>query len=255
MTHFYTTLPCDASLDVHPSNTSSKFVTELPNVIDLEGEWEVALSEIIIPGTWNNVLAKDYWFEVNNVRYTMPDGCYERIYDVLKVMVDILNRTGHAAAVVWTPHRVALGPRDYNIVMYVAGYRRVFMELSGQHTRMSFSSALGAMLRLRHLEYTGPTIIDSLGPAQLLQSSIAYVYLDIVEPIMVGDTKSQLLRMVFLDQRSKDSLHITYASPIYLPLKTKHFGSIEVNIMTDVGGSMPFKAEKSSLLLHFRRTS
>jgi hypothetical protein len=215
MTHFYITLLCDASLDVHPSNTSSKFITELPHVIDLDGEWEVALSEIIIPGIWNNVLAKDYWFEVNNIRYAMPDGRYERIYDVLKVMTDRLNRMGHAAAVVWTPHMAALGPHDYNIVMYVVGYSQVFIILSGNDTRMSFSPALGAMLRLRQ-----PTIIDSCGPTQLLQSTIAYVYLDIVEPITVGDTKAQLLRMVFLGQRSKDSLYICIAHLLAVENKT-----------------------------------
>jgi hypothetical protein len=255
MSHFYITLPCDASLDIHPSNTSSKFVTELPHVIDLQGEWEVALSEIIIPGIWNNVLARDYWFEVNGIRYPMLDGRYEKIYDVLKVMADRINRMGLSTAVVWTPHKVALGPHDYNIVMYVVGYNQVFMGLSGHHTRMSFSPSLGAMMRLRRLEYTSPNIIDSLGPARLFRPSIAYVYIDIVEPITVGDAKAQLLRMVFLGQKPKDDLHITYASPVYLPLKTKHFGSVEVNIMTDASKSRPFKTEKSLLLLHFKRTS
>ena len=263
MTHFYVTLPCDASLDIHPNNTSSKFITELPNDIDLEGEWEVALSEIILPGIWNNIMSKDYWFEVNHVRYVLSDGYYENIYDVLKVMADKINKTGRCcrnwpkAVAVWKPDRIALGPHEFNIVMYVAGYNQVLVEMVG-HNRISFSPSLAAMLRLSRLEYTGPTLIGSDGPARLPQPTIAYVYLDIIEPITVGDTKTQLLRMVFLEKMPKyaeDDLRVTYTSPLYLPLKTKHFRSIEVNIMTDADKLTPFKLGKSLLLLHFRRKS
>mgnify|MGYP001612857710 CR=1 FL=1 len=264
MSHFYVTLPCDASLDVHPNNSSSKFVTELPHEIALEGEWEVALSEIVLPGVWNNITAKDFWFEVNNVRYELSDGHYHNIFDVLKAMRDKINRTKHRnwpkAAVVWIPDMIVRRPCDCSILMYVGGYNRVYVELFdlNGHTRMTFSSALAAVLRLPRLEYTSPAVVASLGSARLPHSTIAYVYLDIIEPITVGDTKTQLLRMVFLEKMSKyveHDLRVIYTSPLYLPLKTKHFRSVEVNIMTDDDKVTPFNIGKSLLLLHFRRTT
>lgn len=268
MSHFYVRLPCDASLGVHPSNSSSNFVTELPSEIDLNGEWEVALSEIVLPAIWNNIVANDYWFEVNRVRYALPDGHYESVYDVLKAMTAKINRTGlrrtnwPKAATVWIPDRIALGPHGYHIMMYVAGYNQVYVELldttTNEHNSMSFSSALATMLRFPRREYTSPTIVVSRGPSRLPRPSVACVYLDIVEPTTVGDAKKQLLRMVFLDKKPRygeDDLHVTYTSPVYLPLKTKRFRSVEVLITTDANNPTPFSVGKSLLLLHFRRTS
>ena len=49
------TLPSNSSMQCHPTNTAAKFTTELPATIDLDGEWEVGLSEIIYPRTVCNV--------------------------------------------------------------------------------------------------------------------------------------------------------------------------------------------------------
>ena len=51
MSGFYLTLPSNSSMDYHPENTLTNFVTRLPTVIDLEGSWEVALMEIQYPHT------------------------------------------------------------------------------------------------------------------------------------------------------------------------------------------------------------
>ena len=42
-------------MDVFANNTTAKFVTKLPDVLELDGEWEVALSEIHYPHAWFNV--------------------------------------------------------------------------------------------------------------------------------------------------------------------------------------------------------
>ena len=46
---FYMTLPCNASMDAYPENRAGKFTTNLAREIVLEGEWEVGLTECIIP--------------------------------------------------------------------------------------------------------------------------------------------------------------------------------------------------------------
>jgi hypothetical protein len=53
--HFYLTLPSYASVNYYPDNTASCFVAKLPQRVCLEGNYEVRLSEIIYPRTWNNV--------------------------------------------------------------------------------------------------------------------------------------------------------------------------------------------------------
>ena len=51
-THFYLTLPSNASSDVFPDNKTTSYRVKLPQTIDLEGNWEVGLYSISYPNTW-----------------------------------------------------------------------------------------------------------------------------------------------------------------------------------------------------------
>ena len=46
---FFMTLPCDSSRSIFPENRVGKFKTQLAPKVVLEGEYEVGLSEIVIP--------------------------------------------------------------------------------------------------------------------------------------------------------------------------------------------------------------
>ena len=50
-----THLPSNSSLDKFPQNTLTEYRVSLPQTITLEGEWEVAWTEIHYPHSWNNV--------------------------------------------------------------------------------------------------------------------------------------------------------------------------------------------------------
>ena len=51
-THFYLTLPSNASLNEFPNNKTTSYRVKLPQSIDLEGVWEVGLNSISYPNTW-----------------------------------------------------------------------------------------------------------------------------------------------------------------------------------------------------------
>ena len=51
-THFYLTLPSNASLDVFPDNKTTEYRVKLPQPIELDGNWEVGLYSISNPNTW-----------------------------------------------------------------------------------------------------------------------------------------------------------------------------------------------------------
>ena len=53
-TQFYPHLPSDSRLDTFLDNTLTEYRVGLPQTITLEGEWEVALTEIHYPHSWNN---------------------------------------------------------------------------------------------------------------------------------------------------------------------------------------------------------
>ena len=50
--HFYLTLPSNASLDVFPGNKTTEYHVQLPQSIDLEGDWETGVYSISYPHTW-----------------------------------------------------------------------------------------------------------------------------------------------------------------------------------------------------------
>ena len=59
MSDFYLTLPSNSSMDYYKGNSLANFTTQLPNAIDLTGDWEVGLVEIQYPHNWYNVPAEE----------------------------------------------------------------------------------------------------------------------------------------------------------------------------------------------------
>jgi hypothetical protein len=82
-----------------------------------------------------------------------------------------------------------------------------------------------------------------------------FVYTDIVKPSFVGDSFTQLLRLVQIPSNATfgDQILITYPNTYYIPLMTKDFETIEIHIKDDTGKSIPFEFGRSIIVLHFRR--
>jgi len=49
-------LPSNSSMDCYPDNSVARFTTKLNGVIELEGDWEVGLTEISFPFNVENAL-------------------------------------------------------------------------------------------------------------------------------------------------------------------------------------------------------
>ena len=50
---FYLTLP--SSVQIYSLNIVTNFITQLPNSLFLDGDWEAELTEIPYPYTWNSI--------------------------------------------------------------------------------------------------------------------------------------------------------------------------------------------------------
>ena len=71
-THFYLTLPSNASMTTFPDNTPTSHRVKLPQAVDLNGNWEVGLYSITYPHTWYNVQRYDC-----HVYYSEPGSYFE----------------------------------------------------------------------------------------------------------------------------------------------------------------------------------
>lgn len=62
---FYLILPSDGSMKTFPDNMVSQFITLLPQNIDLtDGEWEVALTEMLYGTSIENISENEAYFDI-----------------------------------------------------------------------------------------------------------------------------------------------------------------------------------------------
>ena len=80
-----------------------------------------------------------------------------------------------------------------------------------------------------------------------------YVYTNVVELRVVGDSLVPLLRIVPLSGRQGDTVSKTFQKTQYVPALCKEFGTIEIDIRDDTGRPVPFERGKVVVTFHFRR--
>ena len=99
VTQFYLHLPSNASLDKFPTNTLTEYRVCLPQTISLTGEWEVALTEIHYPRSWNNVQGNfENRFYLRNQQLDdmwepliVPPGYYTSVADLITKINEVIN--------------------------------------------------------------------------------------------------------------------------------------------------------------------
>lgn len=80
---FFVTLP--SNIDQFPNNTTANFRVRLPQKIALDGDWEVALVEIMYPHSWNNVNGQPQQEREELTQSMFPNSFYVYVHDVLWV--------------------------------------------------------------------------------------------------------------------------------------------------------------------------
>lgn len=85
--------------------------------------------------------------------------------------------------------------------------------------------------------------------------SAPYVYTNIVETTLVGDSVVPLLRVVPLRRSNSNYNHIfqSFQHIQYQPVITSQTDIIEINIRRDNGLLVPFNNGKVIITLHFKR--
>lgn len=104
---FYVVLPSNSSVNYFPENTTTHFVTQLPQQIRLQGTWSVAITEIQIPLTFQHITSDLQEREVivkrvphsvtetNEINTEPPTSMksylYPGVYKSLESLVDDIN--------------------------------------------------------------------------------------------------------------------------------------------------------------------
>ena len=273
--HFYVHLPSDSSLTVYPDNAIAKYTTKLPKTIELDGQYEVGLSELIYPTHYFNFdnREKTYKFWIRYlVKKVNPETNEEE--DVEDVKKKRLVRSGHYKSVhdflakfnkqitdEFTDKEL---PND--CIRFVKDDDRLVLMVNSPRSASSVAGISFAMspqlaVRLGYDEQVDPVPLSNNNRIRAKNSfeldmgkNLMFVYSDIVSHSIVGDVSAPLLRVCNLPTAPTErSIHLSFTDVHYKPVHKTHFESIAVSINTEEGMLMPFQSGKLLITLHFRR--
>ncbi|EGT45229.1 hypothetical protein CAEBREN_15169 [Caenorhabditis brenneri] len=83
--------------------------------------------------------------------------------------------------------------------------------------------------------------------------STLYLYCDVVDPIIVGNTKSSLLSIIPCKGKYGEMIHSTISHPRYLPLMKSTIDTIRVEFLTEFGEPIDFNWGSTIIVLHFKK--
>ena len=250
MKSFYITLPSGGE-----GNTTSSFTVHLPYQVDLPGQWEVALVDVIYPTSWLNVHERNNVVQLCNfVPYgsdgTLTEGCakeeytsytlHDGYYHDIKTLVKHVN--GTVKHFTKDDEHAGKFHIAYNYVNYDGGNKTVHMELHEDIADMLGHKGI----------YFHDTAKADMYPSLVLQN--LYVYTDdLIEPQIVGDVRAELLCIIPAEERTLKSAHYTPHHLHYLPVARNNFNSITIHIRDVKGNPIAFNSGHSVVKLHFRR--
>jgi hypothetical protein len=252
MTHFYVTLPSDSSMSYFPENTVAEFTTKLSERIVLDGQYEVALAELIYPHSFDNIRNYDgslyvdvYRYDGTRiVRYNLASSYYENESEFLEKLTKTINTTLHYDV------------PNFNVTFsFNSRNRTVNMDLKVDRG-ISFYMSEALKTKLGFCKtgpygkgfYEGKDLLDINAGQRLI-----YVYCDAAGYNFVGKTRTPLLRVCNVSGKAGEMVRVTFNPPFYVPVARREFDTIAVDIRDELGQLVPFESGKSLVTLHFRR--
>jgi hypothetical protein len=242
MNQFYLTLPSDSSYATFPENSVACFKTKLSERIELEGDYEIGLAELIYPHSWLNFKNNDdgeyYAYLINNdgerTDYTFSSGQYRNEASLFAHFNKEIDNP--SIVFTWKPR-----------------LRRVKLDIKNNIGVFYMSNALTALLGFQAESYS----VGSHISVNLFDLSnnlhLMYIYCDLASHANVGDTKAPLLRVCDTEGEYGQMVRTIFTHPHYYPIARSNFETVEINISSAYGRPMPFEFGKAVVTLHIKR--
>ena len=93
-------LVSNTSRDLYPNKTLSSFTSILPQQVNLEEQWEVAISEISYPSMYQNITEGKFKFfdeklSKSTSTYNLEPGLYTSITDIVESMNSLIQERNY----------------------------------------------------------------------------------------------------------------------------------------------------------------
>lgn len=281
---FYLTLLSEASLNFYPDNTANLFTVQLPQTLHLPEDFRVAATSITYPQTiqnmtpYNNrlVLEMDKYYpedpdEVFKLRVYIDVPCdnYTNIYDVLKILNENARDTftklkdAHLLDLFQlneSTRRIEINTEQRDLVCKYSKNLYDGSSYQCHMTRMYLAGRLAWIFGfdpdthnlLNDFETIGryPYNLNLGYPSQL------FIYTDIIEPQIIGDKLTQVLKICpVLDKMSVfgDVTERAFHNCDFFKLAKRSIDKITINITDKSGTSIPFLFGSLTLQLLFKK--
>ena len=244
-------------------NTLSSFTNFLPEQPNLDGQREVAISEISYPSRYQNAtegkfMLFDRKLSKSSEFYYLELGLYPSFTDIVEAMnILIQERHNHSESSI----KVKVSRKTQKVEIYLANEASglaFFSTHLGHIFRSNVGNEFGVMLR-RKRPHKPKFAYDIVRIHSLM------IYTDLIEYNIVGDTKTPLLRcFLFISKLKSGDLittgqymnYQTFNNLQFRPLLENFFHSTHNDLRDTSGEEIPFVAVGiTSLVLMFRQTS
>lgn len=241
---FVIELVSSGSVDVYKDNTLSSFSNFLPEQVNLDGDWEVALMEVAYPALYLNVTEGQIWYHYRkdesqtiSHKIEIPIGLYKSVSDV----IDAIHKKQEEVLGSKEPKfRFSIDPFDGRVVLdFPKGY-----EGSIQFKSTDIAHILGHFPS-RYIFHDQKKC--SL-PADIQLIHSIMIYTDIVEHGIIGDVKAPILRCFPMISRVKNGYievnqfmnYQSFDKLQFRKLLRNSFHSIHVDLRSSTGELIPF---------------
>lgn len=229
----------------YPDNHGGQYYTVLPQEIELTGDYEVGLCEIMIDNSYLNVGEREMFLNIGNKRHFQLLYMEPGLYESASIFIDSLNGLISADSSIY---------KNQVRFFYNKVTRRVSMKIYVDSIAVRLSDKLQRVLCLERDAYKGANGFQGTGPVDVhSDSSAIYVYCDIIESRPVGDIMAPLLRILPIVNKNDDVIHQIYEKPHYIPIAKRRFNTMEILLATDRGDTLSLEKGKTIVTLHFRR--
>ena len=263
MDSFRKELVSNASGELFPDNTLGSFTNFLPEQVNLQGQWEVAISETSYPSMYRNKTEEyikffDEKLSKSTSTYNLETGLYTSITDVVEAMNTLIqerNNNNEACITVKVPRR------SQKVVIILASDTSGLAFCStdlGRKFGNNVGNQFGVLMKRK-----GPHEPQFAYDIVRIQSLM--IYTNLVEYSIVGDTEATLLRCFPFISKLKGGNIITtgqymnyqtFSNLQFRQLLKNSFHRIHIDLRDTSGEKTPFVSVViTRLVLVFRTVS
>ena len=263
MEPFTIELVFNASGELIPDNTLSSFTNFLPEQLNLEGQWEVSISEISYPSMCQNITEGKFKFSDEKLSkststYNLEHSLYTSITDIVETINRVVQERNNHNETCLT---VKVSRRTQKVLIVLANDTSVLAFCStdlGHIFGNNVGNEFGVLMIGR-----GPHEPEFAYDIVRIHSLM--IYSDLVEYNIVRDTKTPLLRCFPFISKLKGGDNITtgqhmnyqtFSNLQFRPLLKNSFHSIHIDLRATSGKKIPFvSVGVTRLVLMFRKVS